>query len=330
MICERSSLALSGLLVLARLVMAADAPGPVTIQVKNIALDSLTDQSRGSMKWSHGAFLFQNVTEGGPPTFYTLDREGQLISEVTAAIPESAHISVGTCDRRDDNSIVFIGQAWSAYGQPTPLIGMISGGGKTERVIRTAPYWPYMLSIAADGIFWTLGYEMVNHKTSAPQLDPNAGVLRHFDRSGKLLGASGPQSQFMKLYTGYRLDDGYIAVTNDRIGWYAPRSGAGGQYVEIDLNSMTPRSYPGLPDLPQLSLVVCFRLTESGNAFLAVYDNKAERSTTYMFDRATLKWVPLKGPAASPRNAPYPIGVDGEQLVFRDGKSNAMVFSLSR
>src|ERR1700685_1442638 len=212
--------ALSGLLVLARLVTGADAVGPSGTQIKSIALDALTDQTRGSMKWSHGAFLFQNASGGGPPTFYTLDREGQFVSEVTASIPDSADVSVGTCDRRDDNSIVFIGQAFSAYGQPAPLIGLISADGTTERVIRTAPYWPYMLSIAPDGTFWTLGYEMVNHKSSAPELDPNAGVLRHFDRSGKLLGASGPQSQFMKLYTPFRLGSGYISATNDRIGWY--------------------------------------------------------------------------------------------------------------
>lgn len=154
-------------------------------------------------------------------------------------------------------------------------------------------------------------------------------MLRHFDRSGKLLSASGPQSQFIKLYTEYRLGYGYIAAAKDRIGWYAPRSGAGGQYVEIDLDSMTPRSYPGLPELPELSLVVCFRLTESGKAFLSVYDNKSERSTTYVRDREALKWVPLKGPVASQGAAPYLIGVDGEQLVFRDWKSNAMFFGLS-
>lgn len=92
---------------------------------------------------------------------------------------------------------------------------------------------------------------------------------------------------------------------------------------------MTWRTYPGLPDLPELSLIVCFRLTESGRAFLSIYHNKTASSATYVLDRDALKWVPLKGPAASPRNAPYLIGVDGEQLVFRDWKSNAMFFSLS-
>ncbi|HTU43570.1 MAG TPA: hypothetical protein VMF91_00810 [Bryobacteraceae bacterium] len=318
------------LLVLARLATAADAAGPTIIQVKSIALDTLTDQTRGSIEWSHGGFLFQNVSGGGPPTFYTLDREGQLISEATPVMPESGYVSVSSCDRRDDNSIVFIGQAWSAHGQPASLIGLISADGTTERIIRTAPYHPYMLSIAPDGTFWTLGLEMVDRDISAPGLDPKAGVLRHFDRSGKLLGASGPQSQFVKLYTTGRLDYGYLSSVNNRIGWYAPRSGAGGQYVEMDLDSMTPRTYPGLPELPELGLVVCFRLTESGNAFLSVYDNKSKHATTYMFNRETHKWLPLEGTVASQRPGPYLIGVDGEQLVFRDWKSNAMFFSLSR
>lgn len=250
-----------------------------------------------------------------------------MVSSVTVSIPDSAHVSVGGCDRRDDNSIVFIAQAFSAYGQPAPLIGLISADGRTERVIRTAPNYPYSLSVAPDGTFWTLGYEMVNHDTSAPELDPGAGVLRHFDRAGKLLSSTGPQSQFLKdSAASLRLASGFIAATRSRIGWYGPDSGAGGRYVEIDSNSMTMHIYPGLPDLPESSLLVCFSLTDSGNAFLSLYDNATQRSTTFMFDRAALKWVTLK---TNERPAPYLIGVDGEQLVFRDWSSKAFFFSLS-
>jgi hypothetical protein len=326
-----SPLPVVGLLVFAHLLVAADDAGPRAIQMKRITLDTLTDQTRGSMKWSHGAFLFQTVSAGGrPPTFYTLGRDGVLLSETTPAVPDSEYVSVSSCDRWADNSIVFIGQAWSAYGQRTSLIGLLSADGATEKIIRTAPYHPYMLSIAPDGTFWTVGLEMVDRDISAPGLDPNAGVLRHFDRSGKVIGTSGPQSQFVKRYTTGRLDYGYLSAGEDRIGWYAPRSGAGGQYIEMALGSMTPRVYPGLPELPEPGLVVCFRLTESGNAFLSVYDNKSEHSTTYMLDREARKWAPLKGPMVGLRPGPYLIGVDGEQLVFRDWQSNAMFFTLSQ
>lgn len=327
----RLMLAFSVLLLSGRLLNAAETLAPTMIQIKGVTLDPMTDQTRGPMKWSHGAFLFEDAGPGGNPrTFHTLDRDGQLLSSARADIPGSAYVSLGGFDRRDDNSIVFIGQAWSQYGQPVPFIGLISADGTTENVIRTAPYHPYMLSIAPDGTFWTLGFEMVDRDVSAPELNPSAGVLRHFDRSGKLLGSSGPQAQFIKLYTTTRLDYGSIAATNDRIGWYAPRSGSGGQYVEIDSHSMTLHTYPGLPDLPLTSLLVCFSLTESGNAFLAVYDNKSERSTTYMFDRASLKWLPLQERPVSKSPAPYLIGIDGEQLVFRDWHSSATFFNLSR
>ncbi len=89
---------------------------------------------------------------------------------------------------------------------------------------------------------------------------------------------------------------------------------------------MTMHTYPGLPNIPQSSLLLCFSLTESGNAFLSLYDNAAQRSTAFMFDRAALKWVPLK---TYERPAPYLIGIDGEQLVFRDWSSKAIFFSLS-
>ncbi len=118
--------------------------------------------------------------------------------------------------------------------------------------MRTAPYWPYMLSIAPDGTFWTLGCEMVNDKVSAPELDPNAGVLRHFDREGKLLRSALPQAQFVNGSTiSFRVSSGTIAATRNRVGWYGPRWGRGGEYVEIDSSSMAMHTYPGLPDLPE-------------------------------------------------------------------------------
>jgi hypothetical protein len=188
-----------------------------------------------------------------------------------------------------------------------------------------------MLSVAPDGTFWTLGYEMVNNKTSAPELNPDAGVLRHFDRAGNLLASAVPRSQFGKGYLAERrLGSGYIVATRKQLGWYSPPSGKGGQYTEIDLDSMTLHSYPGLPDLPESKQVVGFRLTESGNAFLSLYDNRAHHATNFMFDRGALKWTPIKGPAASEAPGSYLVGVDREKLVFATGPSpSAIFFSLS-
>lgn len=155
---KRLPVALSGLAAMASLTaVAADIAGPQLMVEAKVALDSVADQHRGAPKWSHGAFLVQSVGPGGlPPAFYTLDREGRLLSSVTGVVPESAYVSVYGFDRRDDNSFVFIGETYSASGQRVPIIGLISGNGKTERVIRTAGYRPSMLGIAPDGTFWTL------------------------------------------------------------------------------------------------------------------------------------------------------------------------------
>lgn len=327
---KRLAVALAALLALAPLMLvAADTAAPqLMVQTKTITLDPIADQTRGAMKWSHGAFLYVAFGPGDLP-FYTLDREGRLLSSATAVIPGSAHVSLGDFDRRDDSSIVFIGQAYSAYGEPAPFIALISTDGRTERVIRTAPYWPYMLSVAPDGTFWTLGYEMVNFDPSALGVNPDAGVLRHFDRAGKLLRSALPQSQFVKDYTTrFQLVSGSIAATRNRIGWYGPRSGRGGQYVEIDSTSMTMHTYPALPDLPEGDEVMDFNLTESGNALLSLYSLASNRWTVLTFDRAALKWLPIKGPAPTESPGSHPIGVDGEQLVYQSWKS-AIFFSLS-
>ncbi len=113
MILKRFPVGLAGLLAIAP-VMVAAAGGPVPqimVESKTITLDPIADQTRGATKWSHGAFLFQTVGAGLPPTFYTLDREGRLIFSVTASIPDAGYVSAGHFERRDDNSIVFLGQA---------------------------------------------------------------------------------------------------------------------------------------------------------------------------------------------------------------------------
>ena len=91
---------------------------------------------------------------------------------------------------------------------------------------------------------------------------------------------------------------------------------------------MTRHSFPGLPDLSPGSLVLSFNLTEAGNAFLSVYDDASERSTTFMFDRAALKWLPIKGPAAIISPGSQLIGVDGEDIVSFESRNSVRFFRL--
>lgn len=327
---RRLSLVSSAMLAFACFAGEADTSGiQLSPQTSTIALDPIADQTQGPMIWRRGSFVYRNSRSdaGGHPTFYILNREGGLVSSVTPSIPDAAQVWVSAFDRGADGAIVFSGGSNSPYGEGEPFIVSISPDGQTSRVIRTAPYWAYMLSVAPDGTIWTVGLEAINGKTNVPGVNLDAGVLRHFDRSGRLIGSAAPQREF----GSNRLEGGYLVATRDRIGWYSPKFGRG-DYVEISPDTMTPQGHPGLPDLSgggHPGLVTNFVLTDEGNAFLSFQDNNTHHRTTYAFDRGASRWVPVQVPTIDGRAGPNLEGCDGEQLVFKGGHS-VQFFSVSR
>jgi hypothetical protein len=174
-------------------------------------------------------------------------------------------------DRSAAGEIVYVGGSTSTSGQIAPFLAIISPNG-TSRTMSTSPYQAHQVSVAPDGTIWTLGLEMINQDAWAAGLNPAAGVLRHFDELGQLLGSTGAQSQFKGLDQLNRLFAGFLVATKERVGWYSSIHGAG-NYVEFSTQTMKPEEYPGLPRLSANGLVVGFALTESGKAFVSFEDH---------------------------------------------------------
>jgi hypothetical protein len=294
----------------------ADAPGIQLVRESGSdTLHGIANTTHGAIKWSHGAFLY--MESGYPPAFYTLDREGNWIYSAAFRAPNGALAWSNDYDRETDGSIVLAGQYSSDQGA-VPFLAWISVDGKTQRLVPTTPYFPYMLSVAPDGTVWTIGHEMINGDPKAPGLEPDAGVLRHFDGTGKLLGSALPQSRFKTPHEKFRLHSGFLVAKGDRLGWYGPREG-NGQYVEISTATMAVQSYPGLQPAPSRYDRACgLAVSDSGVVTVQIEDRSPLARATYSFDRATSKWVPLQVPAIGGYNfTPILAGTDGESLVFR-------------
>ena len=161
---------------------------------------------------------------------------------------------------------------------------------------------------------------MIDHKADAAGLDPQAGVLRHFDRAGKLIGSFFPQSQYLADHQSVWVESGHIVAKNDRIGWYAPTWGGRGRYVEISLDSMTAHTYRGvLPPLSKQAYVTELALTDDGTASVSVQDSLAPQHwMLYTFDRATAKWI-LAPVATGVSPIARLVGSDAGQLVLTSG-----------
>ncbi len=307
----------------------ADAPG-VKLEPRS-RIDTMDEVTHGDMRWTHGAFVYMDL--GGsslPPSFHVLDRDGQLISRATLNAPGASQFWYSDFDRGTDGVIVFAGGAYSFDGQVTPFIAWISPNGQTSQIMRTAPYYAYKISVAADGTFWTLGYEMIKHDAKAPELDPKAPVLRHFDATGKIIGSAIPQSQLGKAGR-FRIVSAKLIATNGRVAWYSLFKGQG-KYVEFEVDSMLVHEYPGptLTDDPLAEVLVAgLTSTDDGTVAVSIQDLSPRARSTYVFDRGTSKWVPLHVPSIGKYNyEPYLSGSDHESLVFQYEHS-AVFFNVS-
>lgn len=112
---------------------------------------------------------------------------------------------------------------------------------------------------------------MVYHDSNAPGLDPNAGVLRHFDMEGRLVGSAMPQSQFRPRVQGPCITAAHLVATGDLLDWYSFSSKGGDQYVEISTATMTVSTFPGLPQsLSRGGRAAGVTLTHAGEVSLSV------------------------------------------------------------
>lgn len=281
------------------------------------------DCTYGILKWVHGAFVYR-LSLNIAPTFLVLNAQGERMSSFTPNIPGAVRVFANDFDRASDGSVVFSGSYYSE-GQHLPFISWISADGQISRIVRTAPYFPYGLSIAPDGSVWTSGFEMIDGDINAPGVNPDAGVVRHFDSSGKLIDSLGNRRDFKTD----RLTHGRLVATQDRIGWYGPGLDGVSQYVEVLLPAMMLQTYPGLPSESPAGVLERFVLTDAGKPFLNFFHRDRHSRVTYLFDRETKQWVPVKVPAIAGTAQPNLRGTDGERLIFTGCNSAAFFDAVS-
>ena len=188
-------------------------------------------------------------------------------------------------------------------------------------MIRTDHYFAYALAVAPDDSIWTLGLEQVNLESNDPAVNQEAHVLRHFDSAGKLIASAFPQSEF-KRYQRYCLINGLLVATRDRLGWYGPRGLGKAAYTEFSLDTMTMKQYPGASSSARkLELPVALAMISSGAVSVSIQDGSPRGQTTYIFDRASSRWVAVDVPPLGVFTfTPNLIGSDGDNLVFKSGR----------
>jgi hypothetical protein len=169
------------------------------------------------LKFTHGAFICADLSAG---RFFTLSRNGDLVATAKLEFPDDEEYHISDFDLFSDGSIVAAALP-SPYTDVSPFLAFLSPDGKTKHIVRTGVYFPYHLVVAGYGTVWTLGHETIQGNAKDPSLDPNAGILRQFSRSGSAMASALPQSNFRASREEARISWGKLFAVGDRLGWYS-------------------------------------------------------------------------------------------------------------
>lgn len=276
-------------------------------------------------KWSNGALVAVQNDDTVNPLLWVIEGGRQGPRAIPFTVPGSQSMLIYDWDRGADGTLAVSGNAVDPDGRWATFIAWIDSNGRDSQVVRTSPYRPSKVAVAPDGTIWTAGREYAA-PTRGTRLVPHAGVIRHFDRSGKLLG------EFVRQATiGDHLilsnTSSVLRVSRDRVAWCS----VNGRYVEISLdgNVLTDISTK-LPGDESTREMTGFALTDSNEAFLgAAYIVSSNGGSpvwlraVYVLNRSTKTWTPVLQRMATAGEAPDAkdnfvnvYGADGNKLIL--------------
>lgn len=267
--------------------------------------------------FSGGAFstITNNLT--ATPIINIFDRDGYPRSPVVFTIPGASLVSLRGVAVGLDGTVGLCGhyyetwdqRYWSkvSYGRGGGFVAWISPDHQSTRIVWVFPFFPERLTIAPDGTTWVQGHESMD-----PRVKHTEDVVRHFDKSGKLVGSLLPRSSIPTFRLG--LSTGMLVSTRDRLGWYAQGDN---QYFEITFDGQI-RRYLGVPRPPgeeELSAHVGgLALTDNGAAFASTLNGELFR-----LNREQGVWEPVELPRdGAPDTYPkaFVLGAVGNTVVF--------------
>jgi hypothetical protein len=212
-------------------------------------------------QWSGGALVVVEYRFSGAPGFRVYDRDGNLTSRFTFTIPDAGLINIYSFSHGWDGALAMEGSAYTNDSRAAAFFAWVSPDGHQQTVVRTDPFIPRAVTIAADGTIWVAGDQRREPGTAA---DRNQYLIRRYDKTGKLLGSFIPWSS---LTSGTdRMppsNDSVLVSSKDRVGWY---SWGAGTYIEFALDG-TVISRLKIPDHLQ-DEITHVALCDDGSVFV--------------------------------------------------------------
>jgi hypothetical protein len=264
--------------------------------------------SADTPRWSGGALVSDEGILTASPLIRTFDREGrELLPPFAFTIPEARSIDVFSLARGLDGTIALCGVAFDSDGRYSSFLASVPPSHDNVQIVRASPFTPYRVAVASDGTVWAVGIELINGEE--PEASRSAGVIRHFDKSGREVGSFIARST---IESASMVEQGYFAAGRDRIGWY-PQGGK--RYIEISQDG-TITQFPALP-LRTEEQVTGIALTDDAGTYVSTYDHEASSWRILTVNNAHSGWSHVEVPT-NLRSIlrTFLRGADGNNLVF--------------
>jgi hypothetical protein len=302
---------------------ALAAAGADTLAVTGVTTIAYDFGGKPLAHWTGSALTQLDDTSEAAPVLRAFDRDGKPILNLLVTIPDAKFIQVIDYARGFDGSLAISGTAYSGDQRAAAFLTSISPDGQQQRVVRTSPYVPYVVAVAADATIWTAGWEIMDGVI----VNPNHDVIRHFDPSGRLLRSFVPASS-LKVYENrlHPAERSRLVVSHDRIGWYSELSRV---YMEFSPDGSVINRYP-TADLGANRSLTGVGLCEDGGLFVSAVSHAKpkQRWQVQTLDRLTGNWhvaMPVDSAAGS---ATFGVvfGCEGSDLVTTTKRSSDLTW----
>ncbi len=282
-----------------------------------------------------GVMVVAENPVGEPSAFIGYDRNGKQVFNLPLTIPDAVRRNVYSYARGAEGTFAACGLAYAADGRQAPYLAWVSADGTQQKVIRTSPYHPFLVAVAPDGTLWTVGREL-NSELGEKGVNLNAGVLRHYDREGRMLDSFLPRSGFKDpVVLG---SSGHLAVSRDRVGWLCENAESieGSAYIEINsLREITRYPLPKIPgSAAPVAIYSSMGMSLNGEVFVVTdsRNKKDDGAPILTLDRSKSEWSKAPLPVTAKPNWVYIYGADQDFafLVGGDNKSAVRFFRLAQ
>jgi hypothetical protein len=275
--------------------------------------------------WS-GGFLVPIENNGlDAPALHFIGDTGVEAQPLVFSIPGASSTLIDGVARGSDGTWVVCGRAHDREGKGGGFISWLSPDRQNVTTIRSYPYNAEEITIAPDGTTWTQGIEVVSGND---WVGSDHGVIRRFDKSGKLMGQYIPRNSIPEVSLG--LQEGKLATNKDRVGWYVNHSH---EYFELTYDGdkvSRPVSYPGIAPRvePPSAWITGMAMMDNGDVYISAQRrDELPVDQLYRLDRVKRTWIPVPAPTfpdGTPNNGPLILGGDGERLALFGGPQSVL------